>query len=71
MLNSTDDDNHFSAGVEDDPLQMLHVQSSDVLGKEFVEEAGEYYHKYLYLKGFSVRKDDLRRNKQRLITVRR
>ncbi|KAL5827486.1 hypothetical protein ACOSQ3_019326 [Xanthoceras sorbifolium] len=69
MLNTTDDDNRLSAGVEDDPLKMLHAQSSDVLGKEFdsIEEAEEYYHKYSYLKGFSMRNDDLRRNKKELI----
>ncbi|KAL5767553.1 hypothetical protein ACOSQ2_014336 [Xanthoceras sorbifolium] len=49
----------------DDPLQMLHVQSCNVLGKEFlcIQEAEEYYHKYLYLKEFNVQKDDLHRDK--------
>ncbi|KAL5739588.1 hypothetical protein ACOSQ2_028768 [Xanthoceras sorbifolium] len=61
MLNTTDDDNRFSAGVKVDTLKMLHAQSSNVLGKEFDG--------YLYLKGFSVRKDDLHRNKQGLIIV--
>ncbi|KAL5743838.1 hypothetical protein ACOSQ2_026954 [Xanthoceras sorbifolium] len=50
----------------------------DVLGKEFLciqEAEGNYhkgnYHKYSYFKGFSVRKDDLRLDKNGLITVRR
>ncbi|KAL5743917.1 hypothetical protein ACOSQ2_027033 [Xanthoceras sorbifolium] len=52
---------------------MLHVQRNDVLGKEFVnvQEAEKYYHKYSYLKGFSVRKDDLHHDKNGLITIRR
>ncbi|KAL5831555.1 hypothetical protein ACOSQ4_016909 [Xanthoceras sorbifolium] len=60
MLNTIDDDNRFPAG------------SNNVSGKEFdsVEEVEGYYHKYSYLKGFSVRMDDLRRNKQGLIAIR-
>ncbi|KAH7571522.1 hypothetical protein JRO89_XS04G0070000 [Xanthoceras sorbifolium] len=99
MLNTIDDDNHASIGVEDevihspyfselpthtstagatnsaldDPLQMLHVQSCNVLGKEFlcIQEAEEYYHKYLYLKEFNVQKDDLHCDKNGLTTVYR
>ncbi|KAL5810472.1 hypothetical protein ACOSQ4_027040 [Xanthoceras sorbifolium] len=50
---------------------MLHIQSRNVLGKEFlcIQDAEEYYHKYSYLKGFNVRKDDLRCDKNGLITV--
>ncbi|KAL5745591.1 hypothetical protein ACOSP7_026737 [Xanthoceras sorbifolium] len=49
---------------------MLHIQSRNVLGKEFlcIQDAEEYYHKYSYLKRFNVRKDDLRCDKNGLIT---
>ncbi|KAL5851899.1 hypothetical protein ACOSQ3_007017 [Xanthoceras sorbifolium] len=83
MLNTIDDDNYISIGVEDevtysmysselpahtsaagvtesvldDPLQMLNIRSRDVFGKEFL--------------WFSVWKDDLRRDKNGLITVHR
>ncbi|KAL5767584.1 hypothetical protein ACOSP7_014182 [Xanthoceras sorbifolium] len=69
---------HTSAGgatdfALDDPLQMLHVQSRDVLSKEFlcIQEVKEYYHYYSYFKRFSVRKDDLHRDKNGLITIHR
>ncbi|KAH7569623.1 hypothetical protein JRO89_XS06G0217800 [Xanthoceras sorbifolium] len=73
MLYNTANPNNFAGGVQDDPLNMFRVQSSDVLGKEFhsVEEAEEYYHKYSFINGFSVRKDDLRKNKQGVVTLRR
>ncbi|KAL5840025.1 hypothetical protein ACOSQ4_012633 [Xanthoceras sorbifolium] len=70
MLSNTTNPNIFAGGVQDDPLNMFREQSSDVLGKEFdnVEEAEEYYHKYSFIKGFSVRNDDLHKNKQGVVT---
>ncbi|KAL5810430.1 hypothetical protein ACOSQ4_026998 [Xanthoceras sorbifolium] len=85
MFNTIYYDNHVSVGVEDEVIHSLYSSelpahtsvggatdsTCDVLGKEFlcIQEAEGNYHKYSYFKRFSVRKDDLRLDKNGLITV--
>ena len=60
--------------VLDDSVEFLIEQTGTYfVGKEFVSivAAENFYQKYAYITGFSVRKDELRRDKHDLITLRR
>ncbi|KAK0597884.1 hypothetical protein LWI29_029509 [Acer saccharum] len=72
-------DNTTSLGVEptlselDDPATFTSLQPSDVIGKEFasVEDAEAFYKNYSLFVGFSIRKDEMRRDRYGMITIRR
>ncbi|KAK0577377.1 hypothetical protein LWI29_032203 [Acer saccharum] len=72
-------DNTTSLGVEptlselDDPATFTSLQPSDVIGKEFasVEDAEAFYKNYSLFVGFSIRKDEMRRDRHDMITIRR
>ncbi|KAK0579048.1 hypothetical protein LWI29_020155 [Acer saccharum] len=57
--------------VLDDSVELLIEQSTTFLGKEFVTivEVENFYQKYAYIIGFSIRKDELRQDKHDLITI--
>ena len=59
----------------DDLLQseLISLQGTDIIGKEFISvtDAEEFYNKYSYVMGFSMRKDRLCRDTHGLITIRR
>ncbi|TXG57187.1 hypothetical protein EZV62_018500 [Acer yangbiense] len=71
-------DNTTSLGVEptlselDDPVTFTSLQPSDVIGKEFasVEDAEAFYKNYSLFVGFSIRKDEMRRDRHGMITIR-
>ncbi|KAK0575930.1 hypothetical protein LWI29_009276 [Acer saccharum] len=64
-------DNTTSLGVEptlsklDDPATFTSLQPSDVIGKEFasVKDAEAFYKNYSLFVGFSIRKDEMRRDR--------
>ncbi|TXG63610.1 hypothetical protein EZV62_010604 [Acer yangbiense] len=51
--------------------ELISLQVSDIMGKEFISvtDAEEFYKKYSYGMGFSVRKDTLSRDTHELITI--
>ncbi|KAI9157372.1 hypothetical protein LWI28_021497 [Acer negundo] len=57
----------------DDPIEFTSLQPTDVIGKEFasIEDAESFYNNYSKFVGFSTRKDEKRRDKQDVITIRR
>ncbi|KAK0591076.1 hypothetical protein LWI29_035333 [Acer saccharum] len=57
----------------DDPATFTSLQPSDVIGKEFasVEDAEAFYKNYSLFVGFSIRKDEMRRDRFGMITIRR
>ncbi|TXG60852.1 hypothetical protein EZV62_012215 [Acer yangbiense] len=72
-------DNTTSLEVEpslselDDPAKLTSLQPSDVIGKEFasVQDAEAFYKNYSLFVGFSIRKDEMRRDRYGMITIRR
>ncbi|KAK3212497.1 hypothetical protein Dsin_017203 [Dipteronia sinensis] len=57
----------------DDPIEFTSLQPGDVIGKKFdsVEDPESFYNNYSKFVGFSTRKDEKRRDKQGVITIRR
>ncbi|KAK0606491.1 hypothetical protein LWI29_038314 [Acer saccharum] len=57
----------------DDPAKLTSLQPSDVIGKEFasVQDAEAFYKNYSLFVGFSIRKDEIRRDRHGMITIRR
>ncbi|KAK2652990.1 hypothetical protein Ddye_012846 [Dipteronia dyeriana] len=57
----------------DEPRQFRSLQPTDVIGKEFssVANAESFYNNYSKAVGFSTRKDEMRRDRQGVITRRR
>ncbi|TXG60714.1 hypothetical protein EZV62_012077 [Acer yangbiense] len=53
--------------------ELVSLQATDIMGKEFifVTDAEEFYKKYSYCMGFSMRKDRVSRDTHGLITIRR
>ncbi|KAK0574748.1 hypothetical protein LWI29_028421 [Acer saccharum] len=72
-------DNTTSLEVEltllelDDPAKFTSLQPSDVIGKEFasIQEAEAFYKNYSLFVGFNIRKDEMRRDRYGMITIRR
>ena len=57
----------------DDPTKLTSLQPGDVIGKEFasVQDAEAFYKNYALFVGFSIRKDEMRRDRHGMITIRR
>ncbi|KAK0603472.1 hypothetical protein LWI29_005358 [Acer saccharum] len=57
----------------DDLAKLISLQSNDVIGKEFafVQDAEAFYKNYSLFVGFSIRKDEMRRDRHGMITIRR
>ena len=57
----------------DDLAKLTSLQPSDVIGKEFafVQDAEAFYKNYSLYVGFSIRKDEMRRDRHGMITIRR
>ncbi|KAK0602966.1 hypothetical protein LWI29_000013 [Acer saccharum] len=57
----------------DDPAKLSSLQPSDVIGKEFasVQDAEAFYKNYSLFVGFSIRKDEMRRDRHGMITIRK
>ena len=57
----------------DDPAKLTSLQPTDVIGKEFasVQDAEAFYKNYSLFVGFSIRKDEMRRDRHGMITIRR
>ncbi|TXG60642.1 hypothetical protein EZV62_015215 [Acer yangbiense] len=53
--------------------ELVSLQATDIMGKEFISvtDAEEFYKKYSYRMGFSMRKDRVSRDTYGLITIRR
>ncbi|TXG55842.1 hypothetical protein EZV62_017155 [Acer yangbiense] len=53
--------------------ELVSLQATDIMGKEFISvtDAEEFYKKYSYFMGFSMRKDRVSRDTHGLITIRR
>ncbi|KAK0571734.1 hypothetical protein LWI29_020768 [Acer saccharum] len=53
--------------------ELLSLQATDIMGKEFISvtDAEEFYKKYSYCMGFSMRKDRVSRDTHGLIKIRR
>ncbi|TXG64112.1 hypothetical protein EZV62_011106 [Acer yangbiense] len=72
-------DNTTSLEVEpslselDDLAKLTSLQPSDVIGNEFasVQDAEAFYKNYSLFVGFSIRKDEMRRDRYGMITIRR
>ncbi|KAK0588459.1 hypothetical protein LWI29_001307 [Acer saccharum] len=72
-------DNTTSLEVEpslselDDLAKLTSLQPSDVIGKEFasIQDAKAFYKNYSLFVGFSIRKDEMRRDRYDMITIRR
>ncbi|TXG66757.1 hypothetical protein EZV62_008032 [Acer yangbiense] len=57
----------------DDPAKLTSLQPSDAIGKEFVsiQDVEAFYKNYSLFVGFSIMKDEMRRDRHSLITIRR
>ncbi|KAK3198652.1 hypothetical protein Dsin_022067 [Dipteronia sinensis] len=57
----------------DDSIEFTNLQPGDVIGKKFasIEDAESFYNNYSKFVGFSTRKDEKRRDKQGVITIRK
>ncbi|KAK0607928.1 hypothetical protein LWI29_022823 [Acer saccharum] len=57
----------------DDLAKLSSLQPSDVIGKEFasVQDAEAFYKNYSLFVGFSIRKDEMRRDRHGMITIRK
>ncbi|KAK0608530.1 hypothetical protein LWI29_031964 [Acer saccharum] len=53
--------------------ELVSLQATDIMGKEFISvtDAEEFYKKYSYCIGFSMRKDRVSQDTHGLITIRR
>ncbi|XP_065626604.1 protein FAR1-RELATED SEQUENCE 5-like [Quercus suber] len=68
--NFIDVDKHWSTVVEKEIDQLTNAQ---ITGLKFssLDDGGEFYNTYAKLVGFSIRKDEIKRNKDNIVTSRR
>ncbi|KAK3222372.1 hypothetical protein Dsin_009397 [Dipteronia sinensis] len=83
LVQPADDDVSTTPGLSDENLvqpaddlvhsEVITLQFSDIMGKEFISvtNAEDFYKKYSYGIGFSMRKDKLCRDTHELITIHR